>query len=360
MPLVCFLTAVGFFPWATDPATGTKWAILSLTLPVLLLLRPPERRDWPVAAFLLWCALTGLWAPSTALWAVGLWHLSLLASAYLLAPRDMEGCLLGFAAGVAVSGLLAVPQSLGWEGIPQAAAPAGLFMNKNFLAEAGLMALAGVLAYRWRWWLVPPLLWAAVLPVSRGTFVAAGLTGCVWLWSRSRKLAVLVLAIGIGTSAWMLRGQDLIHSSMGSRVSSYLNTAAAIADQPFGHGLGQFWVVYPSYASAVVPSTEKFFGPSRRPKTAHNDALTITVEIGVIGLAFLASAVVVALWRRPSPATWPLLACLFLGLFNFPAFNPATGFLAALCLGHLCRHRDSVRAAEDAGGTSQLPGQPVA
>ena len=140
------------------------------------------------------------------------------------------------------------------------------------------------------------------------------------------------------TSAWFAYGPDAERQSLDKRLALYANSTTLI--DATGHGVGSFWSVYPTAHDAIRPTPTGIYHFSVRPRTAHNDALTLTVETGLIGLALAGLFVVIVLYRPRSPGWYIFGGFLAIGLFNFPLFHtPATAFLAFLGAGHAVRCR---------------------
>ena len=355
LAVLAFAVAVGFCPAFLEAAGTPRWIIMALIVPWLVL-----TRTWTVqpahrvgAAFIVWTAIVALWSYGWTETVLRVVDLALLAGVFCVASaeRSIRPAVLAFCAGVAISGALAVPQALGWTGILQATGPAGLFMNKNYLAEAGVMALVAALVYRADW-LVPGCLLAALVPQSRGAVLALAILGVAWLWRRSRTAAVAVALAGAGYLAWQFQGSDIMDSSLGSRVSLWLNALAMAWEHPLG--AGSFWAAYPAFHDAWWPTAESAYRIDMRPQNAHNDALTILAENGIVGLA-LAGYFIALVFRNFERERWIVLSFLALGLVNFPFYNPATGFLAALVAGWLCRDHFAVCLGRDHGRVALYP-----
>lgn len=115
----------------------------------------------------------------------------------------------------------------------------------------------------------------------------------------------------------------------------------------FGVGAGQFQVQYPRFRSQreIELSTHGRAFPAA-PRTAHQDALEIAVEVGVAGLIpyLLFWILVLRRRRRGVMGLLPVVAFLVLGLVRSPLGNaPAAAFTFA-CLGALSREQQSRRA----------------
>lgn len=323
-----------------------RWGVLFLLVPLLCLFREIKwtpAHTWGTL-FLVWCALSLFWAVSVYDGIAQLWKFVILGLCFLLgaSERDFRPVLYAFALGMAISSILAVFQYFGFRELPQAAPPAGLFMNRNYLAEAAVMAMAGVVAYkrrgRWLWvFLLSP---AVILPGSMGAYATIGLLVCSALPRRWAFLALTLGAVAVGVNL-SLNGAE--QTSLDNRIALWLNSLSATT--LFGHGVGGFWAFYPYIHDALIDTPLYAYSFSIRPRTAHNDALTLLVSVGLVGLFLLAMFLKNVLGRR-EPAAYVLVAFLLLGLFNFPLYSPATAFLAAVAAGHLCRDRRGLRVGD--------------
>jgi O-antigen ligase len=333
-----------------------------VALPLLLLGRPVKWRLelFLLIGFLAWCALSLLWSVS---WLDGidrLWQFVLFVVAFAVATtltkRQFGFVILGAGLGMLVNTIIVIAQftsSLGLTAflpyiseIAQVNVPAGLFLNRNFLAEAGLIIVAVTLGMPF-WPLAVILLPALVFTQSKAVGLAAGFLGLLWLWGKSRKTAVLltmVLLIGAGTISihasqfdqrfGMFQGLRT-SNSLEIRLSMWANSAAMIADKPWGQGIGGYWSAYPFYHDALRQTSEwdGAYNERFRPNSAHNDFLTLVAETGPG--AFLLIAVFLLALRVNHAARNGLIAFLVLGLVNFPLYLPTTAFLAAICAGYL-------------------------
>jgi hypothetical protein len=337
-----FALAVAFVPWFTNAATAPRWALLSVGVPLLVSIFPPyrvvEKIDMATAlglAFLAYAAASLAWTPDPYQGTWLLWQWLLLAGAFTLGSRlsCLRPVVVGAGLGLAISGAIAVAQALGWQSIPQNNAPAGLFVNRNYLAEAAVLALVGAVGFR-LWWLAAALVPAIVLPTARGAAVALAGVGAAWLWTRSRLAAALLIA---GMAAALPLTYSAHNASIGQRVDLWKSTVAGLTWT--GSGVGSFYARFPSHAPDW-PLLE------HRPAHAHSDPLELVYEFG-IGAVPIGALLVLLMWGPLTPARAMLLAFLIEGAFGFPLRWPVTAFLAALAAGHLCRDRGS-----DCGGAA--------
>ena len=265
--------------------------------------------------------------------ALELYFLLVLCGAFVLGAElaTLDDVMEGLALGIGVSSLLCVAQALGWEGVPQASVPAGLFYSRELLAEfAAPVALWAVVAKR-PWLLLltlPPILLChsrvAVLALAVGLLFA--------FRPRSKTIfaALAVLIAVSGFAAMLALGPEKFHNA-GLRLTIWGATAMAVT--PFGNGLGWFHAAHP---------IEDY---------AHSDVLQAVAEMGV-GSAFFLAVMPLAFWRNGSDRG---VRCAFVAVcieafVSFPLHMPATGFLAAVCAGHLCGARRGLRLGQHHGG----------
>ena len=338
MIAVCFVLPLLIWGGFIEVSNSPKWLMLSLALPVLLYWYRPRWTVCQVAglAFLCWGGLTALWAESPALVLPALWQFGLLWVASLIGSGmtepKMRRCLFAFCLAMVLNAGLAWLQKFhGLDIVPEVSRPAGTFGNGNWLAEAGLLAVITAIALG-RPVLALAVVPAWILPLSRNALIAGGILSTLWLWKKTKAGAVVLALIGIGVGAYHAKSIDWEQSSVALRASLYANTAAMVLDHPMGVGLGNYWTAYPPYHDAVIPSPESGYKLQQRPRTAHNDAMTVLAETGPIGLFLLA----MVLLRRGRFA-WLIGGFFALGLFAFPLFQPVTGFLAFLVAGHCSR-----------------------
>lgn len=329
------MVPVLFWNYLPESSNALKWILLSAALPFFL--KGGWSRGHTIgAAFLVWCCLSLFWAPThDAIYR--LWQFTILALAFYvgtgLERAQFRYCVIAFGAGVVVSVPLMFAQMFGFDWVNQTVPPAGLFMNKNYLAEACLIAAVGLVCLRH--WLCAPLFAGVVLPASTGVFLA-----CATVLARRfhRYYKVLIVAgLVLGAIAFY-RMQD----SEAARISLWANSMASVTFQ--GQGIGSFWVTYPQYHDAVMETDPQIYRPGFRPRTAHNDALTVLAETGVPGLVLVGCFFGFVLTRRRSTyeqqaAHYMVVAFLACGLVAFPLYVPSTAFIAFLAAGYLCGRR---------------------
>lgn len=328
MPFVSFLLPLLFWHGFAEASNTPKWIFLSAVLPFLFRVRW-SRGHTVLTIWLAWCALTLLWGPVYE-GVMRMWQFSILFAVFCIGSsldeRYYRQCIYGFAAGVFVSLPVMGLQYFGWEGLKQAVPPAGLWMNKNYLAEVCLFAAVGLACLRS--WLALPFAAGMAIPASMGVFLSTGVLMARRWW----KLSPLLIVLGMA-GYYHLQGSEF------ARISLWMNSLSAVTVE--GHGAGSFWSVYPQVHDAALPSSEQIYREGYRPRTAHNDAITMLVEIGIIGVVPLAGFFTFVLGRPRSSreheaAHYIVLAFLAVGLVAFPAYLPAHGYIAFLSAGFLC------------------------
>ncbi len=134
IPALAFFTTILFVPGIPDPATVPRWALLMLIVPILWY-RHPNRMTWGHvlgACFLAWAALSLRWTFNLFDGARALMWFGMLALLFCAAPLSLRRVYGAMAIGLATNSAAVVAQIYGWDGVSQAAPPAGLFFNKNF------------------------------------------------------------------------------------------------------------------------------------------------------------------------------------------------------------------------------------
>lgn len=357
-----------FWPWWIDPAMAPRWIAGGLIVALALSLRGPLPRPplWlalPLLGFLVFVAASLLWSPSPPDGIFALWRWALVAAAFAWgwSARSALPLILGLALAVALQLPLVLAQHLGFAGVPQAFRPAGLFANKNLLAEAGAVALAGTLALTSRRDIAPALgatliaFLAAilVLAASKGALLAAALAILIWLGPRRPSFAVLAALglLAVAAMAWS-------PASLTTRVDMWRDTLAALT--PFGHGAGSFWHVWPLVQTVGWDLDIYRFG--LMPGHPHNDALGLLSDFGIGALLLL--PLVPALWRgrHDGPAFLAVVAFLGCGATAFPLATPlalAGAFLAGHAVRAGWRGRAVAGGGRNAAGARPGGRQPV-
>ncbi len=350
-----FALAVAFVPGWYGAATTPRWALIATVVPLLLLFSQPRRftaaHAWGVG-LLVWAALSLLWSANVYDGLHQLFEYLFLAGVFVLGVRteSLNPVMNGMVLGIAVSSVVVVLQWWGWREIvwPHGFAPAGLFIDENYLAEAAALCLVAVIAER-QWHLIPILAPSIVLTNSRSAF--AGLIGAAavwaWQWLRSPIARFWMVCLIPVLFAFMVLAINK-PGTINQRLDIWLDTASHITF--FGRGLGSFSTLYADFASKIDILAE-------RPENAHNDFIEVAFEIGIVGWVIVVGFGCAALsgmvekpaldGRRRGSATARTLAIAFLVMcfVDQASHLPVTAFIGALALGHAVRDGHSLRDA---------------
>ena len=267
------------------------------------------------------------------------WKYFLLFLAFELGRTtdDLSPVYHGTAWGIALQVPFLLAQMYGWDGIAQTAAPAGLFGNKNHLAEAATLVAIAALALR-AYGLFPYIAAAAIIPGSRASLLALAVAAFyrVARWNRrwARVIGILAFVI-VGMNAERF-AQD---NSMRDRAAIWSDTFQGLTW--LGNGPGTFRLQYPSHSTHRQVLLD-------RPDHPHNEYLMLVYEFGIFGAMFM---LISGTWlfvccrrmeaRAPEP--YILFAGGVLAFFAFPLHLPVTGCLLALAAGHCVAHGPSLR-----------------
>lgn len=279
LAFVALAVSIAFWPWWPEPGETARWIAAAFGVTLLLAAAPPPRlriARW-VLVWVAFCFLSAAWSPSPWATAGAAMQALVLAGAFLAGTRWQSGALplTAFAAGVAVSCLLAVPQAMGWQGLPQAEAPAGLFANRNFLAEAATAAL--VAAVLLRHWMLAGLLACGLVLAGSKAPAAALLLALAWLlWPHRRGLALLSLALLAAAAAALVLW---LPGSLDARLALWGPALENLS--AWGHGLGATWAAWPAWGSATVPG---IYAAGIAPGHLHNEFLAAASDTGLAAL----------------------------------------------------------------------------
>ena len=368
--MIVFLTftlTLIIWPGFVESSNAPRWILLSAAIPFFLLTSEIRLTKAHLIGFawLAWAGLTVLWSVSLLDSIFHLWHFVVLAMVFCvganLSSREIRWCFLAFVVGISINAVMAFAQMEGWEGVIQAgtqtAAPTGTFMNKNYLAEAALMALPAAIILA-KAWPIPIIVGLLVAIFSRGALMAGGLLLTSWAWGRYRKATIIlttgILVAGIFYFGNLSHDGRFMNTSVGARISFLANSVAMVADRPWGQGVGAYLAAYPKYHKAIILTTTGAYRMGMRPRTAHNDFVTVAVETGIPGI-FLLTWFFLTVLRGPvatdekKTAFYTILAFLLLGMFNFPLYLPTSACLAALSAGYLAGGGTPVRGGEHRG-----------
>lgn len=326
--LATFLVSVAYLPGIGGASTTPRWSVFLVGFSVLLLFAPRIR---PTIGHLIWFSFVAL-SIASVLWSktpfdtIGeIERLAAMSFAFLVAAEteDLTPAWSGLALGVTISAAIAVLQSGGMELASPAGSvpPAGLFFNKNFLAEAGVVALVASLSLR-LWHYVPGTLVATVLPGSRAAIVALG---AFLVFSVTRRIprrfalpggAVLLAAIVLLVWVDAITTNRIV-TSINSRLEiwSWVGAGSSV----WGWGSGSFPSMFPMF------------------ERAHSDFMETLHGTGMIGMGLLSLLFGWSLGGKDDGSAKGIALVLFVvALFGFPLQLPATAMAFALVAGRLC------------------------
>lgn len=304
--LIAFTIAVAFWPGVSNVATTPKWAIAGIASACF------ARWHTCVAFFAAYALLTVTWAPNTydALGAYALLFVAILAFTWGYHADSIAGIIKGLAFGLAVSGVLAILQTAGYElPIEQGVAPSGLFFNKNIMGEAAALGFIACINWQSTRYYAVLCLPALLLSQCRAAWlaVACSLFLMADKWTRLWMLFVIIFTV------YHIYPQLTVPDSIWERLLVWQDAVQQLTF--WGHGIG-------SYAGASIDTVRA------RTYEMHNDWLQMVYELGVIGAAPVFAIVV--------RTFGPFVLCLFIiAFFGFPLHLPVTSWFAALVCGHL-------------------------
>ena len=321
-----------YWPWLWSPAMTPKWVALSVVASALLLYRqepiPFTRAHLLGCVFIGWAALSVLWSPQPLYSLNGLWQIVLLPSiCFCLGSqqRSLRPLFIGAGIGLAGSSAISIGQLAGWIDWPSINIPSGLFLNKNFMAEAAALVLIWLIAER-VWWLAILVAPALALAGARGALLALGIGLALELrrhpsWLMGGLLAADMVLFGMGMAT---------HSSAttAERLDIWQELANSLGF--LGSGIGSY---------GFMPHSMQ---PDGALMHAHNDYLELVYELGAVGAALAA----LFAWELRGPLTSARLVLIVFAVeacFAFPSHLPATLAIAALVAGHAVRDRAVVR-----------------
>lgn len=316
-----FLASIVFWPGIPALATVPRWAVIAVGLPLVSRLDLSEVEPsylHMLFAGLVWASVGLAWTPDPLAGCLQLFYLLTLCLVFVaVAAADFDDIMCGLLAGVGVSAIVVLTQLAGHSPVAQFAPPAGLFFNRDILAEfAAPVTVWAVLTLRRRWLSAALIALLAILH-SRSAALAAAL-GFVYA-SRLSLTGKLYLLSGIivASIAAFIFGDAI---SAHQRIEIWRTTLTHL--NLFGHGLGWFQVTFPLY------------------QTSHSDLLQLIAELGIGSLAWLLIPIRMFAEARGSVVQRAvLLTCCVEAAVSFPLHEPMGGFVFAVAAGSLAGHR---------------------
>lgn len=326
----------------TGAASAPRWALLFVTIPIIWLFA--KKQVLNIGHYSVFGLVGAAWisqiftsAPYDGLLAAMQLSFLALLTAIELTEKQFQRLCCCVAGGICVSSAIAIGQKyqIPWLAYPfgyivaQVAPPAGLFINRNVLAEAAGLLLIPMLAYK-RWILAFCLLPAVLLPESRAVFLSLGIVGVGALWVYSRVLGGAATILGIGIACWAVGW-----SSNVERLQFWQDTWRVL--DFWGHGYGSYYVWQPT-----LNTFEAY--RNYRSEHAHNEYLEIWFELGAVG-GVLVAAITLATWRRIWTVPGAMLVYMaVLSCFAFPWRMQVTPFVGMFALGAVfCQRPDLER-----------------
>lgn len=314
-----------FVPNIVGAVVPTNWAVMWIIAPVLLFKTKIELTLIHVlgSIFLLYASLSWMWSPHGTL---DLLRLFGLASVFVWATtlKDLKNIVFGLSCGLCVVALIAISQYFGFDIVFKATdKPAGLFVNSNVYSEITGMLFLLILIYK-LWWFLPATI-PGLLVSSRATIIGLGLTFLIWLWAKSRSLAIFISILT--TLAFVLTTNFEDFKSVYERFDIWKDTISGFT--LLGHGVGSFVYDYPIYEHYHDMMTT-------RPFEAHNDLLQLIFEfgIGIIPLILMISL----LLKTNDNHKYPLIFFIIISQLGFPFHMPVTAFMATILAAYLVNH----------------------
>lgn len=330
-----FFIMIMFWWGVPDASVLPRWSLVALS-PALILWMPPSHITLQHLLGLCaigWAALSLHWSANAYDGVAFVLHMAFLCAVFGLGMRvdNMRPVYIGAGLGLWLSSVSIGFEWFGYHPIqPFVMQNAGLFLNPNLLAEVTALVVVGVVIHK-IWWLLPGLIPSLIMPGARGALVAVGLTGSIWLWRKSPKLTMAFAVAGlIVLVLWSIDGGKAM--STNQRLLLTMDNLRCLTF--WGFGAGSYDTIFPYCAQSL--DIMKY-----RPISAHNDYLQFLIELGIGAVLFFALPIS-CIWGAFKAERYVVIAFMVEALFGFPSYMPATAFMAALAMGHLCRDRVAV------------------
>ncbi len=334
MTALGLILSVSYVSGWTGFSLPTGWAVFSLILPWLMWQRVEMTPvHWLGLAFLAYAIASSWWAPKPEDAIYELWHLAIIAMAFVLGQRceSLHGFWLGMGLGCTISAAVAIAQAHGFVAIPtnHYPTPAGLFYNAAVSGAVGAVVLVGLLTNRLYWLIGGPLI-LIFLSGSRGAYVAlAGTWALAFLAAlsgRGRLIALGFLVLIGAAAALLFHGpSDIIRETIWATLIKHMSI--------LGDGVGSLQSLY-----VLTPDGISHI------EHAHNDYIGLAYEFGLGCLPLALAAALVFDRRAPEFA---VLCCFAtLGLYYWVLYSPYTAIALGLVAGN------AVRALYGAGSRS--------
>lgn len=309
--------SLAYIPGITGNVLQTGWAVLSLTLPLLLWV--PTRAitvfHWAGAAFLTYAVISAQWSSNTWDSIFRLWQFAILAFAFHLGtlPVNLPSLWKGLAIGVGISSAVACLQWFGYTPLPHYTPYPGIYYNGVASGAITAITIIALLSSGlWRWAL--PLIPGLILSGSRSAIFCAAFGLLLTFHRRAWTiliplLAALAVTLSIGPS-------DIQRYAIWSTTFRLLDF--------FGQGAGAFLTMVLSFNGTIA-----------HVEYAHNDFLQLVFEFGIGCLPLLVFGFPYAQHHHPQ---FPVISVFaLLALVSMPLHIPVVAFVFAVASGRLVR-----------------------
>lgn len=339
-----------------------------------------------VAAFLLWLSASFFWSNNGYKYFFSALHLASCGAVFFVINsvsqknKWIDLILTSFliaTTGVVILGLGQQFFKLAW--IPVISPPAATFVNPNVASHYLVIMLPIVLAFgfyrknrllRYGTWAVAAL---ALVFLFYTRCRSAGIAvACAVIWTGlalakrkfgaafARKIFIpICIAVTVTAASCYMTGlfDKVLQNAGGSaiyRLTVWQNSFAMIKEKPLhGFGPGGFNMYYPAYTYKAV--FDKAFDIKTQVRRAHNDYIQTAVELGIPGLLFFLTLLMLGLfmaWRLLSHEKDPRLHAVAIGfsagivsfmasaVFSFPLQRALPPLLIFSCLGILAAMYD--------------------
>lgn len=319
-----FFLSICFVPFFYGGSTNVRWIYLALTTPFFVLLSKLNKftiLHLIGLLFFIWSIITVLWSFNQYDSVNQLFNLLVLTQVFVLGSRleSLKEIFAGLALGLGFSSFAVYYLNM----------PGGLLVNPSMLGEAAILTIIGLIVYK-LWWFIPIVL-PSVFTGSRGVLLAGITTLIMWVWSKSKFLA-LSLIVPVFIAGFLSYKFDIRLTSVIERFDLWRDTFNGLS--VFGQGVGSYHSAYPYYASLI--DTFK-----QRPIYAHNDTLNILFELGIIG-AILAIIFIGLLMKEKCNEKYIICCFITLSLFSFPFYMPVSAFVLAIVAGFVSRNFNNI------------------
>lgn len=326
MPQVwAFAVAVAFVPGIYGAPFWQRWLIIAAGLAFV----PYDLRRFSplmlgcMAALLIWGALGLIWTPAlyNGVFLLMAWAATFAVAIAVASLSDQarDGLLIAFAAGLALSSVLAIGQVFfGVTLVPQEMPPGGTFFSPEVFAETTAPVFVWCLVKR-KWLLAALLAVGLILCHERAAAICAAL-GLLYAAPLPRFVKIALL-IALGTAGFV--AVDFHNVASASQRVLFWGTAVLSLTWR-GGGLGWWFQAHPFPFEEYV----------------HSDLLQAFVELGAPALALVALCAV--LWDQSTAGVADRAMALVVGaetVVSFPLHMPAAAFVFAVAAGALARHR---------------------